>query len=237
MTIAHLSQPTTGLTNILQWFPFLNKETSANGEQTLTLQNDLMDSTASWPLPLQEVQPPPPGSPFSRSSTSSWRETASLESQDQTTDEADDDERVIIILEWLAREGDAVRFAAICERINWETYSAEDIVRGVRLALEAGAHRTARWLATLGAERHPGHAELQKAAHILAPPRVACSDTPADISPARNMQWLRTHGEPYRGQWVALRNGQLLAAAHTYNELIRQIGNPKGTNILVTRVY
>jgi hypothetical protein len=51
------------------------------------------------------------------------------------------------------------------------------------------------------------------------------------------MRWLKTHGEEYRSQWVALRGGVLLVAASSRKELLAQLENPKDKTILITPVY
>lgn len=55
---------------------------------------------------------------------------------------------------------------------------------------------------------------------VLAEPRVAhvAADGRGDL--ASNAQWLREHQVEYRGQWVALREGKLLAAHPRRGELI-----------------
>ena len=78
--------------------------------------------------------------------------------------------------------------------IDWSTRPVEEIVEGVHLALEVGAHLLARNLAMANSPRFPDHPELQKMAHILSPPRVTFLDTPPDPSrdgtmASRNNHW------------------------------------------------
>jgi hypothetical protein len=44
-----------------------------------------------------------------------------------------------------------------------------------------------------------------------------------DIDRAPDYQWIRDHAQDYRGQWVALDNGQLLGAATSLRELLERI--------------
>lgn len=53
---------------------------------------------------------------------------------------------------------------------------------------------------------------------LLAPPRVTTAQR-RDTDRRREYAWLRTHGSEYRGQWVALDDGRLVAAASSLQEL------------------
>ena len=139
-------------------------------------------------------------------------------------------------LEAASRARDEQDFVSVADRIAWDKRPAEDILNAVQLSLFAGAHLKARQLAMLGADYYPDHVELQKYARILAPPKVLSSSLPADPGGGADIRWLKTHAGEYRGQWVALKAGELLVSANTMDELVRIIGNPKGTGILITKV-
>ena len=59
---------------------------------------------------------------------------------------------------------------------------------------------------------------LRRWRSLLAPPRVTATQR-RDTDRRREYTWLRTHGLEYRGQWVALDAGRLLAAAPSLREL------------------
>src|SRR5687767_14474298 len=88
---------------------------------------------------------------------------------------------------------DVAPFGAAYEAIEWNERTADDYARAIHLALGAGAgaHPIVRKLAMEGAERYPAHAELQKAAYILAPPKVISSTLPRDPSAKSDMAWLK----------------------------------------------
>lgn len=135
-------------------------------------------------------------------------------------------------MEAAAEAADERRFIAAYASVDWTRQPPDAIMRAVRLAITADAPLAARRLATEGAQRHPEHAELQKAARILAPPRVIRSDLPPNPGMAHNVRWLKEQGAPYRGSWVALREGQLLATADSLQALIERVG--KHRDILYT---
>ncbi len=155
-----------------------------------------------------------------------------LKSPPQETEVRED---VMATLEIAAEEGDEMAFVQAAGKIDWSQRPATDFARAVHLALAAGAHLLARNLAAQGAEMHPDHPELQKMARILAPPRVIRADLPPVPSVRANHEWLSAHADEYQGQWVALRNGQLIAVGATTRELIAQLESTEG--ILLTRVF
>ncbi len=132
---------------------------------------------------------------------------------------------------------DVSPFVTACEAVDWAGQPADVYAHAVRLALESGAHLMARNLALEGAERYPDHAELQKMAYILAPPKVTVSNRPPDPSIKGNMAWLKEHWDEYRGKWVALRSGELLAVADSLDGLVEQVGEIKNTGIMVTPLW
>lgn len=68
-----------------------------------------------------------------------------------------------------------------------------------------------------------------------APPRVLREGLPARPELLADDEWLKEHAEEYRGQWVALRNGELVAAAATARELRSRIEGDRGLHI--TRLF
>jgi hypothetical protein len=137
-------------------------------------------------------------------------------------------------LEEAASAADAQAFAGSVAMVDWDACGADELRRAIHLALEAGAPLVARALATDGVTRFPEHSELQKLAYLLAPPRIIRHET-ADPSVQLNRHWLRAHADHYRGQWVALREGELLAAGTSALDLKKRIGELDG--VLLTRVY
>jgi len=159
-------------------------------------------------------------------------ETTSLPS---VLDVTGDHEDSLARLEIAAEMGDETAFVQAASEIDWSQRPAADFARAVHLALAAGAHLLARKLAAQGAKLHPDHPELQKMSHILAPPRVVKVDLPPVSSARANLTWLRAHADEYKGQWVALRDGSLLATAATADELKARLESTDG--ILLTRVF
>jgi len=143
-------------------------------------------------------------------------------------------DREMARLQTAANAGDEQAFLAAKCAMDWSARSGDDFMRAVRLALTAGALMAARNLAAEGATQHPEHAELQQAAHILAPPKVI-RRSPADPHASADIAWLRQHADEHRNEWVALRNGDLLGSAKSLDALVKIVGDITG--VLMTPVY
>lgn len=138
-------------------------------------------------------------------------------------------------LEVAAQIGDEHAFITAYQHMDWQQRSAEDFLRGVQLALAAGAHLAARNLSALGAIRFPDREDLQKYARVLAPSKVTRTKQLTSSNWKANRDWLVEHGAFYRGQWVALRDGNLVASADTLKDLSHRISSKAG--LLITKVY
>jgi len=137
----------------------------------------------------------------------------------------------------VASLGDIGKFAETVSSMAWDLRPIEDFLSAIKLALKCGAHEQARKLATAGGQRFLENVEMQKYARILAPSKIVNGLLPPDHDAAADMQWIKANGEKYRGQWVALRGGTLLASDFSRNELLVQLVNPKDKSILITKVY
>lgn len=100
-------------------------------------------------------------------------------------------------------------------------------------ALETGVLSVARRLSHEGARLYPDNHDLRKYARVLAPPRLVRTDLPPNPSVKANRAWLKQHADAYRGHWVGLRNGALIAVANSYDDLVEACGETKG--VLLTK--
>jgi hypothetical protein len=78
----------------------------------------------------------------------------------------------------------------------------------VRRMVEAGQVDEAREYLASQAECP----ELEAWREVLAPPRVTTLEHATGKSMKRDADWLAAHAKEYEGQWVALRDGQLVDA-------------------------
>lgn len=103
-------------------------------------------------------------------------------------------------LEDAAEARDEHAFLEALKDIEWRDRPSEDFIRAVQLALKVGAHLAARQISAEGAKCHPGDAEIQKYARVLAPPRVVSKKAPPDPGRKASREWLMAHSGEYSGQ-------------------------------------
>jgi hypothetical protein len=130
-----------------------------------------------------------------------------------------------------ARASESMFLEAV-DRVDWANRSPNDYLRAVQLALQSGAHLAARNLAAQGAAQHKENLELQRQANILAPPKIT-RRVASNSSQRPNKDWLNNNENQYRGKWVALRNGELLATANTIDDLLPQIESREGVLLTI----
>ncbi|MGH9843689.1 MAG: hypothetical protein ACREEM_33555 [Blastocatellia bacterium] len=176
-------------------------------------------------------------------------QTASFNSEDQThgifaVDSASTGigegtcHSISALLKTTVEAGDEVAFHRLLETLDYSSLSAEDFILAIKAALEIGAYPASRSLSVKASNRFPAHAEIQKYAHVLAPPRVISSIPATKVSSEtikNNWNWLGTHGAAFRGKWVALRNGEFVGAADSLKDLTKELDDRK--DVFLTIAY
>ena len=143
----------------------------------------------------------------------------------------------IILLEESARVGDRRTFAVLARAIDWSTRRPDELTATIDLALSLEMATLAIDLAQLGGRLFPDHERVQRAARVLAPPVVRVVRLPRARGLSASMAWFREHASQYRGQWVAVREGKLLGAAESLEDLKTVIGQGEdAVSTVVTRV-
>jgi Arc/MetJ-type ribon-helix-helix transcriptional regulator len=112
--------------------------------------------------------------------------------------------------------------------------SPDDYLQALAHAFRTGEFGRARQLATEGAARYPDNAELAKSARVLAPPTVTRASRPHTADIRANRAWLKAHRQDYAGQWIALRDGHLLAAAPSFDALVACVDETR--DVLMTKL-
>lgn len=107
--------------------------------------------------------------------------------------------------------------------VNNSIESAVGLENAIKSALLNGDLGMARELAMRGHQEFPDNDHLTEAAIVLAPPKIVSRNVPPKPGLYQAMDWLETHREDYKGLWVALHNGNFVAAATSRMELIDKI--------------
>lgn len=141
------------------------------------------------------------------------------------------------LLEATAEIGNIEQFTEVYNAMNLDNCAASDLVHVARLALSVGALNLAKATCEFGVQRFPEDNELNRMNRIFAPPNIKISRRPPPSGTRANTLWLKSHGDYYRGKWVALRAGELLASAKTIDELVAITGDVKGTGIFILPIH
>ncbi len=140
-------------------------------------------------------------------------------------------------LEESARVGDGRTFVKLVKATDWSTRTPEELLNAIDLALYQEMAALAIELAQLGGRLFPDHERVQRAAKVLAPPVARVVRLPRARGLDASMDWFDEHASRYRGQWVAVREGKLLGAAESLEELMPLIGEGEdAVSTVVTRV-
>ena len=138
------------------------------------------------------------------------------------------------LLENAVASDDKSGFEIAADAIDWSKHAPEDLIRAIHLAFKVDAHGTAHTLAQIGARQFPDHEACQKYARALAPAKLLRADLPPDPGVEKDARWLREHAAEYRGRYIALKDGELLDTADSFEPLIAKF--PRGSRVLVTRI-
>lgn len=144
-------------------------------------------------------------------------------------------EAILQLLEAAAAAIDEQVFLRELDKLDKAMLAAGDFVRLIKLSLEIGFDLLARRLSAEGHALFPADALLAQYAYILGPPKIIAAVPYTKQDWDANRRWLKQNGAHYRGQWVALNNGQLVGAAPSPKQLAEEIGDL--SNFLLTIAY
>jgi hypothetical protein len=156
-----------------------------------------------------------------------------LDFSPQAGAEVDEQSSALACLEQAVNKGNEQAFINALQKVEWTDRQARDFARAIKLALNIGAPTAAQQIYNKGVARYPNNADLQRYARLFAPASPATKTLPPNPTLKANREWLKLHRSEYRGQWIAVRNGELLATATSLEELIGRVGDT--TNVLLTR--
>lgn len=139
-------------------------------------------------------------------------------------------------MSFYAAVGNSESFIEIVNQLDLSTLSAEVIIQIIDYSLDMGLVIMARKISQQGSSLHSENDELQKYNRILSPPKVIRKDLPPYPQAELNVRWLKENWSAYRGQWVAIKEGVLLASAPNARELISRFDYKKNSKVLITRV-
>ena len=100
----------------------------------------------------------------------------------------------------------------------------ETFLEEIRRIVNSGTLEGTREVAERGLALFPDHAELRRLHHVLRPFRArVVPGGPNSFDATPNYEWLKKNGGHYRGNWVGLDMGELVAASKDYEEVSRAL--------------
>ena len=133
-------------------------------------------------------------------------------------------------------QGHARQFVQLLEDIDWSNQPPEFFVEAINMALYVNATRLVHLLAAEGYRLHPDDEMMQRADRVFNPPRVGKTGSPAKKGINAYMRWFGEHAAAYRGKWVAVKAGELVAVADSRDELDAQIAEVEDMSDVVVSI-
>jgi hypothetical protein len=114
--------------------------------------------------------------------------------------------------------------------------SPETFLEEIERILNSGTLRGAREVAERGLALFPDHPELRQAYHALRPFEVRANPTLKLSDPRPSYEWLKKNAKSFRGKWVGLDKGELVAAAETLEEVLQALRDREPKDTLVHHI-
>jgi len=155
-----------------------------------------------------------------------WREATR---QNETS--TDKSEPLLTAIEEAAAREDRHAIISLVKQVDWRSHRPEDLIRVIQSCIFLDMVLLARELADEGKRLFPNDKRMEQWAIVLAPAKVI-GTRPASgnaIGLEASHRWFQNNSSKYKGQWIAVRNGELLGVAPTLKELYAQIGQDKKT--------
>jgi len=112
----------------------------------------------------------------------------------------------------------------------------ESFLEEIHAIFNSGTLRGAREVAERGLALYPDHPELQRLHYALRPVEVRVRPDLKIDDPRPNYEWLEKHSDEYRGKWVGLDAGELVAATDTLDEVLKALEGHSFRSTLVHHI-
>jgi Family of unknown function (DUF5678) len=112
----------------------------------------------------------------------------------------------------------------------------ESFLEEIHAIINSGTLRGAREVAERGLALYPDHPELKRAHYALRPFEVRVNPDLKIDDPRPNYEWLKKHSDEYRGKWVGLDAGELVAATDTLDEVLKALEGHSFRSTLVHHI-
>jgi hypothetical protein len=139
-------------------------------------------------------------------------------------------EPLLLAIEAAEAGEDRHALIALTEQIDWRRRRPEELIRAIQASLFLDMVLLARELADEGRRVFPNDKRLKQWAIVLAPAKIIGTQPASAIGLEASHRWFQqNNASQYKGQWIAVFNGELLGAAPTLKELYDKIGRDQKT--------
>lgn len=119
---------------------------------------------------------------------------------------------------------------------EYENPTPESFLEEIHRIFESGTLKGAREVAARGLELYPDHPELRRLHHELRPYEVRTVSGCTYFDPTPSYEWLKKNSEQYRGKWVGLDRGELVAASDSFEEVRQALRNRDKRGTLIHHI-
>lgn len=140
------------------------------------------------------------------------------------------DIEVLSALNETGRQKKRREFFSFVENIDWSVHGPTELRHALDVALFLDMVPLSRELAQKGVDLFPGNSDFQYFVKVLAPPKVIGTSPAKKRHFAPSYEWLNNNADKYRGHWLAVCRGKLVATSLTYKDLKKKIANSKTTD-------
>ena len=117
-----------------------------------------------------------------------------------------------------------------------EGRTPESFLEEIQEILNSGTLRGAREVAEQGLALFPDHPELRRLHHVLRPFEVRINPHYRISDPSASYEWIKTSSESFRGKWVALAKGELVAVGDSLKEILESVRDREASDILLHHI-
>jgi len=148
--------------------------------------------------------------------------------QDETSN--DIQKPLLLAIDDAAADKDRTTLNRLTKKVAWSRCHPDEMIHVINLCIFLDMVLLARELAYEGRRLFPNDKRLEHFAIVLAPAKVIGTEPASDIGLEASHRWFQENSSQYKGQWIAVQNGELLGVAPTLKKLYDQIGPDKRTS-------
>jgi hypothetical protein len=130
------------------------------------------------------------------------------------------------------------KFDRLIKGLDLSDYQPTEITVLIDLCLSLDMIAAAFDLAAKARELYPSHIKIESAYKALSPPKFIGTRPPQAAGLKKSQAWFKENASHYKGKWVAVNNGNLLAEADSLKELKNVIDeNDMNPSTVIEKIF